>query len=276
MYSLTPYALELGLKFLFTAESVTRPTSLFLARHIGTANDLGSLNEETTAADSSYARLPITFGASVWSSVLGIRRCLSTSSENLVPAVAAGTRSYYAWSIWDAATAGNCLCVIPFAGYTVNASNVSPRTIEVGSVIIGAGMEIPAVVGMSEHGLELFLNWLFTAETVVRPTTWKLSLHTASPSTTGSANELTVGVDANYVRKAVSFSAPVTTGDTEMLNSTAALWNPATGSVYDASHIGVNDGSTGSSLYTLGLVTPKSSIAPVSISEKELKIYGIE
>ena len=115
MYNLTPYALELGFKFLFTTESVTRPTSLLLARHIGTTNDLGSINEETTAADSSYTQLPITFGASSWSSVLGVRRCLSTSSVNLIPDATAGIRSYYAWSILDAGT-GNTLCVIPFAG----------------------------------------------------------------------------------------------------------------------------------------------------------------
>lgn len=270
MNTFTPFANELGLKFMFTTGAATRPTALYLARHIGSTDDSGSLNEETTANDASYARLPITFGDPAWSSALGLMTISSSAALSLAPAIAAGTRSYYAWSIWDAATGGNCLAVLPFISYTVEASNAAPREIQIGAIAIG--IRVAAGSALTESGAEMMLKYLFTTSSVTRPVAWLLSLHTAAPGTGGSANELTTGVDSSYTRKTVSFGTPATVDDTEIRNSTSALWTPAAGSVYDATHIGIKDNATGDSLAINALLTAKSSSSPVSISENFLSI----
>ena len=270
MNTLTPFANELGLNFAFTATSVTRPTALYLARHIGSTDDAGSLNEETAANDANYARLPLTFGDPVWSSALGLMTVSNSAALTLTPAVAAGTRSYYAWSIWDAATGGNCLAVLPFISYTVEASNAVPREIQAGAITIG--IRVATGSALTEFGAEMMLRYLFTSSPVTRPVAWLLSLHTASPGTDGSANELTTGVDSNYTQKAVSFGTPATVDDTEIRNSTSALWTPAAGSVYDATHIGIKDNATGHSLAINTLLNAKSSSSPISISENFLSI----
>lgn len=125
---------------------------------------------------------------------------------------------------------------------------------------------------MTDTAAKLMLDYLFTAAAVTRPAAWKLSLHTADPGTTGAANELTTGVDADYAEKAVSLSAAATLVDTETRNSTAALWIPAVGSVYDVTHICVKDDATGSSLAVNTLAAPKSSSASISVSENFFRI----
>lgn len=270
MYGLTPYALELSLNFTFTTASVTRPAALYLARHIGSTDDSGSINEETTATDADYTRPAILFNAAIGNSSLGLMLSLNSNIMTLTPAIAAGTRSYYAWSIWDAPTGGNCLCVIPFAGYTVNASNAAPVEIRAGAIALA--IKVGAGRALTDTAAKLMLDCLFTTSAVTRPTAWKLSLHTADPGTTGAANELTTGVDADYVQKAVSLSAAATLTDTETRNSTAALWIPAAGSVYDVTHICVKDDASGDSLAVNALTAPKSSSAPISVSENFFRI----
>ena len=270
MNTFTPFANELGLKFMLTTSAVTRPTTLYLARHIGSTDDTGSLNEETTANDANYARLPITLGNPAWSSSLGLMTVSSSVALTITPAVAAGTRSYYAWSIRDAATGGNCLAVLPFISYTVEASNAVPREIQAGAITIG--IRVAEGSALTESGAEMMLKYLFTASSITRPVAWLLSLHTAAPGTAGSANELTTGVDSGYTRKTVSFGTPATVDDTETRNSTSALWTPASGSVYDATHIGIKDNATGNSLAINALLTAKSSSSPISVSENFLSI----
>ncbi len=267
---LTPYALELGLNFTFTTAAVTRPAALYLARHVGSTNDSGSINEVTTATDTDYTRPVIPFDAAMWNSSLGLALSLNSSVLTLRPAVAAGTQSYYAWSIWDAPTGGNCLSVIPFAGYTISASNAAPVEIRAGAIALA--IKVGAGRALTDTAAKMVLDCLFTSTTVTRPVAWKLSLHTADPGASGAANELTVGVDTDYVQKAVSFSAAATLVDTEIRNSTAALWIPAAGSVFDATHICVKDNATGNSLAVNALTAPKSSSASISVSENFIKI----
>jgi hypothetical protein len=271
MNTLTPFANELGLNFAFTATAVTRPTTLYLARHVGSTDDAGSINEETVTNDTNYARLPITFGDPVWSSALGLMTVSNSGSAlTLTPAVAAGTRSYYAWSIWDAATGGNCLAVLPFISYTVEASNGVPREIQSGAITIG--IRVAEGSALTEFGAEMMLKYIFTSSAITRPIAWLLSLHTASPGTDGSANELTTSVDSDYTQKAVSFGTPATVDDTEIRNSTSVLWTPAAGSVYDVTHIGIKDNATGNSLAINALLNAKSSSSPISVSENFLSI----
>jgi hypothetical protein len=125
---------------------------------------------------------------------------------------------------------------------------------------------------LTDTAAKVILDYLFTAAAVTRPVAWKLSLHTADPGASGAANELTTGVDADYVQKAVSLSAAATLVDTETRNSTAALWIPAVGSVYDVTHICVKDDATGNSLAVNALTAPKSSSASISVNENFIKI----
>jgi hypothetical protein len=280
MYGLTPYGLEQCLKFGFTTSSVTRPTAWYVARHVGNPGDTGSLNEETTGGDSSYARLSVSFGASTWSSVLSMRTAASSSSVTFTPAAGAGTRTYYGLSVWDALTGGNCLFVINFGTYTVEASNVSPLTVNVGDLMCDMIRNpLAPTHGLTEYGMQLFLNWLLTTESVTRPTAWYASMHTADPGTAGSANELTTGVDANYVRKSLTFANPssITGKGTECRNNSAVSWTPAGGSSYTTTHFGIfNALSSGTSLCNVAAKSPRSSSGTIALSENQISLLGVE
>lgn len=277
-FALTPYSLEEGLKFLFTALSVTRPTAWYVARHIGTTDDTGSTNEETTGNDADYTRLPVTFNISSWSSALQEQVCESSSSLTFTPASGAGTRTYYALSVWDASTGGNCLFVVNFENYTVDASNSNPLILPVGELIVSMYQEV-ASTGITSSGMQMILDWLFTIGSVTRPTEWHVSMHTADPGADGSANELTVGVDANYTRKSLTFGTPVSISgqQTECRNNSSVSWTPAVGTIYTIPYFGIfNASSTGTCLSMHGAESPKSAPSVILLNVNQLSVWGKE
>lgn len=97
----------------------------------------------------------------------------------------------------------------------------------------------------SQYTSEQTVKYQFTAEAVAaRPTTWFVSLHTSNPGATG-ANELTVGADSAYVRKAVTFVSSLNGTVTEAKNSGAVTFDPAgAGASYNITHIGIWSAST--------------------------------
>lgn len=94
---------------------------------------------------------------------------------------------------------------------------------------------------LSTHARNLLLNWLLTVGAATRPTAWHVSLHTGDPGKTG-ANELVVGTDADYARKAATFGAATL----EVSATTGALtWTAAAGaSAHNITHVGVWDAAT--------------------------------
>ena len=93
-------------------------------------------------------------------------------------------------------------------------------------------------MSFSNSAEDLLVTWMFTTTAVTRPTTWFVSLHTADPGETG-ANEVVVGTDADYVRKAITFDDPVA-GTGMCLSNAAASWTVAAASAgYTVTHIAI-------------------------------------
>ena len=59
---------------------------------------------------------------------------------------------------------------------------------------------------LSDYAENLVLTWLLTATAATRPSAWYVALHTGDPGETGASNEVVVGTDADYVRKAITFA----------------------------------------------------------------------
>lgn len=89
-----------------------------------------------------------------------------------------------------------------------------------------------------------------------------VSLHTGNPGATG-ANELTTGVDANYVRKAVTLVKSATGSVYQAKNNAAvAFAAAAVGASYTVTHVCIWSASTaGNCLAVLPLAVPLPTVA---------------
>lgn len=103
---------------------------------------------------------------------------------------------------------------------------------------------------LSNYAENLLLAWLLTAGAATRPTAWYVALHTGDPGEDGTANEVTTGTDADYVRQAVTFDTP---SGGQALSSNAPSWTVATGSSgYTVTHASVWTASTSGSCLLKG------------------------
>ena len=99
------------------------------------------------------------------------------------------------------------------------------------------------------------LQYVFTAESVTRPTAWYVGLFTADPTDTGSgATEITGN---NYSRVSATFSVSGNAATT----SSAVEFSAATGSWGTISHIGIFDASSGGNLIAHSSLTASKAIA---------------
>lgn len=116
---------------------------------------------------------------------------------------------------------------------------------------------------IAAYARNLLLNWLLTAGAATRPTAWYVSLHTADPGTTG-ANEVVVGTDAAYARKAASFGAAA---NGQSATSAQISWTAdATATPYTVTHIAVWDALTGGNcLFSGALAVPENVVANGSL-----------
>jgi hypothetical protein len=97
-------------------------------------------------------------------------------------------------------------------------------------------------MSFTNFGEDLLLKWAFTDSAVTRPTTWFVALHEGDPGETGVDNEVVVGTDADYVRKAVTFADPV---DGQALSDSAVSWTVEAGSAgYTVTHGSIWDAAT--------------------------------
>ena len=99
------------------------------------------------------------------------------------------------------------------------------------------------------------LQYLFTTDSVTRPTAWYLGLFTSDPTETGSAGTEVSG--GGYVRKAVTF----TVSGNLATNSAAIEWDAATASFGTVTHIAVMDASTGGNMIASNSLTTAKAVA---------------
>ena len=113
--------------------------------------------------------------------------------------------------------------------------------------------------GLTNHAEDLLLTWMFTATAATRPTAWYAALHTGDPGEAGSANEVLVGTDADYVRKSITFDDP-TSGQSPSLG--AATWTVDAGSGgYTVTHLSIWDASTSGNCLIKGALPVSRSLA---------------
>lgn len=239
----TPYSLEMILNFMFNSQSVTRPTSWYLAWHTGLPGDDGADNEQTVGGDANYARQSITFDSSTWSTVTKKRWTANTNTISITPA-SLTSYTVYGFSVWDSLTGGNCL----ISGETkepLAVSDVSPISLIAGKVPVTLSRKDG--FGRTSYGAGIALDWLLTTDSVTRPTDWYVSLHTGDPGDDGTANEVTTGDDPDYTRKSTDFGASVTAseGDTYVRNTVSAIWVPGAGANYTAPYAAIFDALSG-------------------------------
>lgn len=99
------------------------------------------------------------------------------------------------------------------------------------------------------------LQYVFTTDSVTRPTAWYVGLFTADPTDTGSgATEITGN---NYSRVSATFTVSGNAATT----SAAVEFAAATGSWGTISHIGIFDASSGGNLIAHSALTASKAIA---------------
>lgn len=96
----------------------------------------------------------------------------------------------------------------------------------------------------------LTLTWQFTTASATRPTAWFVALHTADPGEVGTVAEVTVGLDADYVRQAVTFATPTT--DVALSNAAVAFTVDVASAGYTVTHFSIWSASTAGTCYGTG------------------------
>lgn len=99
--ALSSYGESNTIKFILTAVAATRATTWFVGLHVGSAGPAGSTNE---IVGNGYARQSQTFTV-----VFNVGTGVSALTFGPCTGTAWGTVTDF--SLWDAATAGNCLWV---------------------------------------------------------------------------------------------------------------------------------------------------------------------
>ena len=116
------------------------------------------------------------------------------------------------------------------------------------------------MAGLTNTAEDMLVTWMFTDATApTRPTAWYAALHTADPGEAGTASEVLVGTDADYVRKSVTFADPVTDSG-QVLSEGAVSWTVDVGSAgYSVTHISIWTASTsGTCLLKGALPVPRA------------------
>lgn len=110
-------------------------------------------------------------------------------------------------------------------------------------------------MSFSNSAETLTLNWLFTADSVTRPTAWYTALFTSNPDEDASGTEVSTSGTA-YARQSVTF----TVSGNEATNSAAIEYPTATANYGTVSHVGVMDASTGGNLIAYAALTSSKTI----------------
>jgi hypothetical protein len=116
-------------------------------------------------------------------------------------------------------------------------------------------------MSLTNAGEELLLAWMLTTTSVTRPVDWEMSLHTADPGEAGTANEVSTGVDADYVRKDLTFDDPVANSG-QVLSDVAATWTADAGATtHTVTHAVIWDKTNAVPLISGQLLVPRTIVA---------------
>lgn len=239
MAGLSNYAQVALLNHLLRNSALTSPTTVYMGLNSADPGETGA--NELTAANG-YAREAMSFAAAV---------AKVAATDTAIEFAASGadwTQSTH-WTIWDAASGGNCLA---------SGALDSPRTVTDGetATFAAGSLTVTAGAGYSTYLGNAWLDHLLSNVSFTSPTTVYTSLHAGDPGLTG-ANEL--ADQYGYARSATAWDAP--TGNNNSVNSDAETWTASGGDFAAASHWGVFDsGTVGAGNFLLGgeLVTSKT------------------
>ena len=112
------------------------------------------------------------------------------------------------------------------------------------------------MAGLSNYAEDLVLDWLFTAASATRPTTWYVALYTVAPGEGGGGTEVSGG---SYVRQSVSFTVSGT-APTQAANSAAVEFPTATASWGTVVAAAIYDASTSGNMLAFANLTTSKTI----------------
>ena len=110
----------------------------------------------------------------------------------------------------------------------------------------------------SDYTENLTLKYLFTTDSVTRPTAWYVGLFTAAPSDAGGGTEVSGNA---YVRKATGTMAVSGTSPTNCTNSAAIEFAAASGGNWGTiTHVAIFDASSGGNMLGWAALTTSRTI----------------
>jgi hypothetical protein len=109
----------------------------------------------------------------------------------------------------------------------------------------------------TDYTENLVLNWLFTTNSVTRPTAWYVGLFTAAPGETGGGTEVTGNAYARKATGTITVSGTATTAT----NSAAIEFAPASGGDWGTiTHAAIFDAETGGNMLAYAELTTARTI----------------
>jgi hypothetical protein len=112
------------------------------------------------------------------------------------------------------------------------------------------------MAGFTNYAEDLVLDWLFTANSATRPTSWYVALYTVAPGEAGGGTEVSGG---SYARQSASFTVSGT-APTQAANTSAIEFPTASGSWGTIVAAGVFDASTSGNLLAFADLTAAKTI----------------
>lgn len=112
------------------------------------------------------------------------------------------------------------------------------------------------MAGLSNYAEDLVLDWLFTAASATRPTSWYVALYTVAPGEGGGGTEVSGG---SYARQSVSFTVSGT-APTQAANSAAVEFPTATASWGTVVAAAIYDASTAGNMLAFANLTTSKTI----------------
>ena len=112
------------------------------------------------------------------------------------------------------------------------------------------------MAGLSNYAEDLVLDWLFTANSATRPTSWYVGLYTVAPGEGGGGTEVSGNA---YVRQSATFTVSGT-APTTAENSVAIEFPTATGNGGTIVAAGIFDASTSGNLIAFADLTASKTI----------------
>lgn len=110
----------------------------------------------------------------------------------------------------------------------------------------------------SDYAESVALKFLFTTDTITRPTAWYVGLFTAAPSDAGGGTEVSGNA---YARKATGTMTVSGTSPTNCTNSAAIEFAPASGGNWGTiTHLAIFDALTGGNMLGWAALTTTRTI----------------